>query len=194
MIGRDAKGDDLARLPHCRTATSRRSRSTPSPPAGSTPSSAALRPAAADWIAASGFTAAAGRVLPVPGADGRLAFVLLRPRRADARSALALLAGTLPAALPAGTYRLDTGFDDPALATLAFALGAYRFTRYRAGEAGAARWSSRDGIDAAGVTAHRRWRHAGPRSRQHRRQRPRARPNSPRRRRTSPSATARASR
>ena len=40
-------------------------------------------------------------------------------------------AGTLPAKLPAGTYRLATGFDDPALASLAWALGAYRFGRYR---------------------------------------------------------------
>ena len=43
-----------------------------------------------------------------------------------------------PARCPPGTYRLGDGFDDPALAALAFALGAYRFTRYRADDGRAA--------------------------------------------------------
>ena len=42
-----------------------------------------------------------------------------------------LLAGKLPASLPAGAYRFAGGFDDPALASVAWALGAYRFRRYR---------------------------------------------------------------
>ncbi len=104
--------------------------------------------AAAAWIEEAGFTAATGAVLAVPGDDGRRAFVLLG--LGDARAPNPLIAGALSAALPAGTYRLESGFDDPALATLAFALGAYRFTRYRAGEA-PPRLVMPQGIDAARV-------------------------------------------
>lgn len=41
------------------------------------------------------------------------------------------LPGLLPGVLPAGTYRFANAPHDARLATLAFALGAYRFTRYR---------------------------------------------------------------
>jgi leucyl aminopeptidase len=90
-----------------------------------------LEPSMAAWIAANGFSAAAGSVLVVPSRDGEAASILfgLGDPRADPRAAL--LAGRLSAQLPEGTYRLAGGFDDPAAAALAFALGAYRFTRYR---------------------------------------------------------------
>jgi leucyl aminopeptidase len=104
---------------------------------------------AAEWIAAAGFKASAGAVLVVPGADGRRAFVLLG--LGDLADRPPLTAGALATSLPAGTYRLESGFDDPAMATLAFALGAYRFTRYRPGEPGP-RLVVPAGIDAARVT------------------------------------------
>ena len=42
-------------------------------------------------------------------------------------------------ALPEGDYRLAEGFDDPELSALAFALGSYRFDRYRKPKDGVAR-------------------------------------------------------
>jgi leucyl aminopeptidase len=98
----------------------------------------------AEWAAASGFKAAAGSVLLVPGADGAIASVLLGlgsglPDR--------FAAGRLATALPPGIYRLREGFDDPALAALAFALGAYRFTRYRPSEDAGIRLVLPDGVD-----------------------------------------------
>ncbi len=85
-------------------------------------------PRAAAWAAAAGFTASAGEVCMVPGADGAPASVLFG--LGEGSGGPSLIAGKLPASLPAGTYRLESGFDDPALASLAWALGAYRFTRY----------------------------------------------------------------
>jgi leucyl aminopeptidase len=89
---------------------------------------ASLTPPQAAWLGATAFAAAAGEVALVPDAAGALAVVLFGIGAAKEPS---LAAGRLPAALPAGTYRLDAGFPDLALAALAFALGAYRFTRYR---------------------------------------------------------------
>ncbi|MCB1489668.1 MAG: leucyl aminopeptidase family protein, partial [Bauldia sp.] len=100
---------------------------------------------AAGWLADSGFTGAAGAVLAVPGPDGRRASVVLGT--GDPGKASPLVAGALSAALPAGDYRLASGFDDPAAAALAFALGAYRFTRYRDGDA-APRLVIPEGVDA----------------------------------------------
>ena len=57
-----------------------------------------------------------------------------------------------PALLPAGTYRFANAPHDARLAALAFALGAYQFTRYR---------KARGAQRAAGRAGRRRWR--GPR-------------------------------
>jgi leucyl aminopeptidase len=89
---------------------------------------AGLTPPQAAWLRATGFAAGAGEVALVPDAGGALALVLFGLGAAKEPS---LAAGKLPGALPPGTYRLDDGFPDIALATLAFALGAYRFSRYR---------------------------------------------------------------
>src|SRR6202011_3984718 len=96
--------------------------------------SAMLEEREAAWVAATGFTAKAGAVLLVPDEEGRIASVFYGLGPADAADRSPLLAGKLATALPAGVYRLGEGFDDPALACLAFALGAYRFSRYRADE------------------------------------------------------------
>ncbi len=83
------------------------------------------------YATACGFKAEPGQVLLVPGPTGALTRVLfgLEPPGSRARDPFA--AGKLANALPAGIYRL-AGFDDPTLASLAFALGSYHFTRYRA--------------------------------------------------------------
>ena len=92
---------------------------------------AALDSRSAAWIGASGFAAAAGEVVAIPAAGGEGAVAAVIFGLGKGEEAPSLLAGRLATALPAGTYRLRDGFADPALASLAFALGGYRFTRYR---------------------------------------------------------------
>ena len=62
------------------------------------------------------------------------------------------LPGRLPGLLPAGTYRFANAPHDTRLAALAFALGSYRFTRYRKADANGARLVVPDGIDGDDVS------------------------------------------
>ncbi len=59
----------------------------------------------------------------------------------------AFLPGLLPGVLPAGIYRFANAPYDARLAALAFALGAYRFTRYRKAKDKAVRLVLPEGID-----------------------------------------------
>jgi leucyl aminopeptidase len=102
----------------------------------------------ADWSRASGFKAAAGSALLVPAEGGAVGSVLLG---LGAGPTDRFAAGRLATLLPPGTYRLRDGFEDPALATLAFALGAYRFTRYRAAEDPGVRLAVAETVDRAAV-------------------------------------------
>src|SRR5688572_9218068 len=79
---------------------------------------------------AQGFKGESGRHILLPDADGNIARILFGLGATEAADQGSLLAGRL-AALPQGTYRLAGGFADAGLATLAFALGGYRFDRYR---------------------------------------------------------------
>ncbi len=87
-------------------------------------------PAATAWVRANGFDAKPGARCLVPGPDGRIERVLLgvAPHRDPWAFA------ELPTALPAGDYRLADGLAQQAAAdaALGWALGGYRFTRYRA--------------------------------------------------------------
>ena len=83
------------------------------------------------FVEAQGFKAEAGQHVLVPDADGDIARVLFGLGAADAPERTPLIFGKLATALPAGAYRLADGVDDAALAGLAFALGGYRFDRYR---------------------------------------------------------------
>jgi leucyl aminopeptidase len=106
---------------------------------------------ASAWLGASGFAAASGEIALVPATsgEGAIASVLFGLGKGEATPSL--LAGKLAASLPAGTYRLRDGFADPALAALAFALGAYRFTRYRDDRHAQRRLVVPKGIDAREV-------------------------------------------
>ena len=89
---------------------------------------AVLGGAEAAWAAANDFTGKAGQLLVLPGADGAVAGALFGAGdRFDPMAARGLAAR-----LPAGLWRLD-GVDGEAAsqAALAFALGAYRFDRYK---------------------------------------------------------------
>jgi leucyl aminopeptidase len=106
----------------------------------------------AAWFGATGFAASAGEIALVPGSaegEGAIASVLFGLGKGDATPSL--IAGKLGAALPAGAYRLRDGFADPSLAALAFALGAYRFTRYRDDRGATRRLVVPSGVDAAEI-------------------------------------------
>src|SRR5688500_2391351 len=77
------------------------------------------------FVKAAGFEPAPGRHLLLP--SGGALFGL---ENGDGHRN-AFLPGLLPGVLPAGTYRFANPPHHARLATLAFALGAYRFTRYR---------------------------------------------------------------
>ncbi|HWG05255.1 MAG TPA: leucyl aminopeptidase family protein, partial [Beijerinckiaceae bacterium] len=82
---------------------------------------------------AAGFEPKAGRHLLLPGKKG-LSGVLFGLENGDDIRDL-FLPGRLPQQLPAGVYRFANEPHDPRLGALAFALGLYRFTRYRKAEA-----------------------------------------------------------
>jgi leucyl aminopeptidase len=100
------------------------------------------------WLAAAGFTGAAGEIALLPDGQGGIAQVLFGLGANDNP----FIAGKLPSLLPAGAYRLAAGFASPSLAALAFALGSYRFTRYRNDERAPRRLVIPDGVDGAELT------------------------------------------
>lgn len=84
------------------------------------------------WLKSVGFKAEAGALALLPGSNGQLARVLVG--LGDGLD-WAPFAG-LPYALPFGTYVLDEdgSADLPNAAALGWALGSYRFTRYKSSE------------------------------------------------------------
>ncbi len=74
----------------------------------------------------------------MPDATGAIAAVLFGVEPAEAPHHDPFLVGALATALPAGLYAFAGGVRDPFLATLAWELSAYRFTRFRKHEAAAA--------------------------------------------------------
>ena len=81
---------------------------------------------------AAGFEPKAGRPLPLPGKKGLSGVLFGLEGAGEPKDPF--LPGRLPQGLPDGTYRFANEPHDARLAALAFALGAYRFTRYRKSE------------------------------------------------------------
>ena len=100
---------------------------------------------------AAGFEPKAGRTLAVPFADGSIAAILFGIEKTIAE-ANPLLPGSLPGLLPAGTYRFANDPHDPRVAALAFALGRYRFDRYRKPNGKDIKLVPPDGVDVADLT------------------------------------------
>ncbi|PSC06240.1 leucyl aminopeptidase [Alsobacter soli] len=98
---------------------------------------------------ASGFAGAAGAVALLPSAEGGIAAVLFGDDAGAGRRD-PFHAGKLASALPAGTYRLESGASE--LAALALRLGSYRFDRYRKPSDKAVSVIVPEGVDAAAVT------------------------------------------
>ena len=104
------------------------------------------------FVRAAGYEPKPGRYLAMPAADGKLAGILFGLENADEPVKDLFQPGQLSGLLPAGTYRFANAPHDARLAALAFALGAYQFTRYRKAEARNARLVLPDGVDGDDLT------------------------------------------
>ncbi|MGE7139320.1 leucyl aminopeptidase family protein [Luteibacter sp. NPDC031894] len=93
---------------------------------------ARLDAAQRQWLASTGFRPKPGALAVLPGSSGEIALVLVGVDRHNPTAAL----GGLPYRLPEGIYELSSEgvFEDRELAVLGWALGAYRFDRYRSRE------------------------------------------------------------
>jgi leucyl aminopeptidase len=101
---------------------------------------------------ANGFTAKPGKCLILPSTDGQIAQVIFGLDEETSKSRDPFSAGSLPGLLPPGIYRFANTPHDTRLATLAFALGSYRFSRYRKAEISDIKLVPPDGIDVADIT------------------------------------------
>jgi leucyl aminopeptidase len=110
-----------------------------------------LTPLARTFADAAAFEPKASRHLAVPGPDGGIAAVLfgIEDKPADANP---LLPGNLPGLLAPGVYRFANASHDARLGALAFALGSYRFDRYRKRDEKAVALVPPDGVDAADLS------------------------------------------
>jgi leucyl aminopeptidase len=98
------------------------------------------------FIAAAGFEPKPGKLVLLPKLDGRLAGVLFGIER-PGDMIDPFRPGQLVNTLPAGIYRFANAPHDVRLAALAFAIGAYQFTRYRKSEPSNVRLNVPDGLD-----------------------------------------------
>ena len=95
------------------------------------------------FLGQAGFEPKPGRHLILPGE--KLAGVLFVLGDGNEKDLFA--PGRLPELLPAGTYRFANAPHDPRLGALAFALGAYRFGRYRKPDEKQVKLVVPDGVD-----------------------------------------------
>ncbi len=102
---------------------------------------------AKQFAKASAFTGKVGQCLIVPDASGAIAQVLFGLEE-DSRSLDPFRPGQLATLLPPGTYRFANKPHDERLAALAFALGRYRFARYRKADVAEARLALSNAVDA----------------------------------------------
>src|SRR5262249_33062956 len=113
---------------------------------------ARLAPQASAFANASAFEPRPGRHLLLPGPDGALAGVLFALETADEPHKDLFRPGALPGLLPGGTYRFADAPHDARLGALAFALGTYRFARYRKPDDKEVRLEVPAGVDADDLT------------------------------------------
>jgi leucyl aminopeptidase len=112
----------------------------------------ATLPAQAQYFAkANGFAAKPGECLTLPSADGDVAHVVFGLEDDTAKSRDLFRPGQLPGLLPPGVYRFANAPHDMRLAALGFALGSYRFSRYRRTDAPNVRLVPPEGIDVAEI-------------------------------------------
>jgi leucyl aminopeptidase len=107
---------------------------------------------ARQFASSNGFAAKPGVCLTLPAADGQIARVLFGLEEATSKSRDLFRPGALPGLLPRGIYRFANAPHDTRLAVLAFALGSYRFNRYRKADALDVRLVPPEGIDTSDIT------------------------------------------
>ena len=114
-----------------------------------------LEPAQRAHVAATGFRAALGAVVMVPGADGSPALAIGGRGEAEARARKRFGAAAVRGKLPPGRYHLASRLDTAELEefALGWLLTGYRFTRYKKSRAPGAALVAPDGIDAARLEA-----------------------------------------
>jgi leucyl aminopeptidase len=113
---------------------------------------AGLPDAAQRFATASGYSGKPGQYLALPTADGDIGHVLFGLDEPGAKGHDPFRPGALPGLLPAGVYRFADLPHDPRLAALAFALGAYKFGRYRKAEPPAVKLVPPAGVDPAAIS------------------------------------------
>jgi leucyl aminopeptidase len=104
------------------------------------------------FVRACAFEPKPGRHLVVPAADGGLAGVLFGIEPAEEPVKDLFRPGQLVTLLPPGRYRFANAPHDARLAALAFALGAYQFSRYRKTDARNVRLVLPAGVDGDDLT------------------------------------------
>ena len=114
--------------------------------------SAGLPAQARQFALANGFTAKPGKCLILPSPEGQIAQVIFGLDDESSKSRDLFRAGALPGLLPAGVYRFANAPHDMRLAALAFALGSYRYSRYRNADVSDVRLVPPDGVDGAELT------------------------------------------
>jgi len=114
--------------------------------------SGTLPEAARLFAMANAFTAKPGQYLTLPSENGSLAHVVFGIEDGTSEWRDLFRPGQLPGLLPAGLYRFANAPHDMRLATLAFALGSYRFSRYRKADAPGAKLIPPDGVDMEEIT------------------------------------------
>jgi leucyl aminopeptidase len=101
---------------------------------------------------AAGYEPRPGNHLLVPGTNSKLGGVLFGIENPQVANKNPFLPGKLADLLPAGTYRFANAPHDARLAALSFALGSYRFTRYRKGDGKVVRLQLPERVDPADIS------------------------------------------
>jgi leucyl aminopeptidase len=101
---------------------------------------------------AAGYEPRPGSHLLVPGANNKLGGVLFGIEEQKAANKNLFLPGKLAELLPSGNYHFANAPHDARLAALAFALGSYRFTRYRKSDGKTVRLEIPESVDAGEIS------------------------------------------
>ena len=114
--------------------------------------SAGLPAPARQFALANGFAAKPGACLTLPDANGEIAQVVFGLESETSKFRDPFRPGQLPGLLPPGVYRfVGVAPREARLAALAFALGSYRFGRYRKNDAPEVRLVPPEGVDVAEI-------------------------------------------
>jgi leucyl aminopeptidase len=113
---------------------------------------AGLPAEARQFALANGFAAKPGACLTLPGADGKIAQALFGLEDETGKLRDPFRPGQLPGLLPPGHYRFANAPHDARLAALAFALGSYRFGRYRRSDTPDVKLVPPEGVDVAAIS------------------------------------------